>query len=303
MKAEVIIIGAGPAGISCALECIDSKIEPIILERNEEIGGQLSLIPSAVLNFAGGVYENGSALKTGLMSVASEVLNGHVKRGVVVESCDLEKKQLRTNKGLFQADSIVITTGYRFRELPHKFPLTHIPYIFNGAGFDKGQFDGRRVCIIGGGDSALLFALDIVGRAKEVHVVVRSSSYKARPDVVADVESNPRITIHTNTKLERTVGDSCLEAVELVNNEGSYKLHCDNLVVKIGYVPNTELFVGQLDMDDQNHIITDSHGETSVKGVFAAGDIVHDGYDRVAFATGSGVMAAKGVRRVMNHPV
>lgn len=303
MKPDVIIIGAGPAGISCALECIENKLNPLVLEKNSEIGGQLSLIPSPIMNFAGGAFDNGSELKERLKTVTDEMLSEYIKKGIAVQSVDLKNKMVFSDTGEFTADSIVIATGYRFRKLPIAFQNSHENNVFYGNNYDKSQFSKRRICIIGGGDSALLLALDVVDRCKETHLVIRSDQFRARPDVIEDIQSDPRIIVHENTSLEKTLGAEKLEAVKLQNGMGPRIVPCDDLLIKIGYVPNTELFVGQLDMDRDNHIIVDAHGETSVKGVFAAGDIVHDGYDRVAYATGSGVMAAKGVRRLMKHSV
>lgn len=300
---DTIIIGAGPAGISCALECVENRVETLVLERHSRIGGQLPAIPSPITNFSGGTYSNGSAFRNALEKTARKVLNGVVRTAVDVRKVDLAGKTIETDRGLLEGRTIVIATGYRVRELPLDLPDEHQSAILYKSSVHEEELRGRSVAIVGGGDSALLTALDLADSCREIHLLVRGDRFRARPDVLEKVMQSDRISVYLKTAIVGTQGDGRLESIELTGPTGRFEIDCDKVIVKIGYSPNTELFRGQLDMDDTGHIKIDSYGETTADGVFAAGDIVHNGYDRIAFANGSGVVAAKGVRRALGHPV
>ncbi|MBX9667087.1 MAG: NAD(P)/FAD-dependent oxidoreductase [Candidatus Obscuribacterales bacterium] len=300
---EVVIIGGGPAGISCALECIENKLSPCILERNQRIGGQLPDIPSPISNFSGGLYKDGKALRDDLEKIARKTLTGHIKTGVEVTEVDLLKRKLTTNSGAMEVGAFVLATGYRVRRLPLELANTFGEDILYRSGACKELLANKNVGVVGGGDSAFMTALDLAERSKTVHLIVRSDHFKARPDVARDVMNHPSITIHNQSSIRRLVGRDSLSGVDIDCPSGLKHLQVDKLIVKIGYVPNTELFRGQIDMDESGHIKAGPTGETSLAHVFASGDILHCGYDRIAYATGSGIMAAKGVRRFLGHNV
>ncbi|MBC7998277.1 MAG: FAD-dependent oxidoreductase [Leptolyngbya sp.] len=165
------------------------------------------------------------------------------------------------------------------------------------------ELENKKLIVVGGGDSALFTALDMAEICHDIKVLVRGAKLKARPDVVARAEAHPHITIMLNTNLRALKGSENLKSVIVSGLDGEKELPCQKLVVKLGYVPNTDAFSDQLKSDERGHILVDQNFSTSIDGVFAGGDIVQPGYDRIAFATGSGMMAAKSIRQAIGHNV
>lgn len=300
---DAIIVGAGPAGISCALECAESALDVIVLDREDRIGGQLSLIPGPLQNFAAGFYTTGDELQKQMEKVASIALFNHLTTGLNVQSFNLQERTLETSQGKLHARTIFLATGYRSRELDSSLHKRFESDVLYHSGAFKNELRNKSLVVLGGGDSAMFTALDMAEVCADIKVLVRSSNLKARPDVMARVNSEPRIKVLLNTKLTELNGRDHLESVIATAQGTEQELPCDKLIVKLGYVPNTELFRDQLECDEIGHVIVDQGFATSIEGVFAGGDIVRPGYDRIAFAAGSGMMAAKAMRKAIGHNV
>lgn len=300
---DAIVVGAGPAGISCALECIENALDVIVLDRSQRIGGQLSSIPGPVQNFSAGFYATGDTMRDEMEKIATLALPQRILTELNVESFNLQEHSLQTNQGLLQARTIFLATGYRVRELDISLSNRFEKDIYYHSGSFKNDLAKKKLIVIGGGDSAMFTALDMAEICPDIKVLVRSANLKARPDVMARVEANPRITVLLNTSLKTLQGSDNLESVIVASPEGERELACHVLIAKLGYLPNTELFVDQLKSGERGHIIVDQSFATSIEGVFAGGDIVQPGYDRIAFASGSGMMAAKSMRKAIGHNV
>ncbi len=300
---DAIVVGAGPAGISCALECIESALDVIVLDRSERIGGQLSSIPGPLQNFSAGFYTTGDALRDDMEKVASVALPQRIVTGLNVESFNLAERSLQTNQGTLKARTIFLATGYRVRELDISLTSGFEKDVYYHSGSFKKELANKKLIVVGSGDSAMFTALDMAEICPDITVLVRGTTLKARPDVMARVEAHPRITVLLNTSLKALKGSPNLQSVVVANPDGESELPCDELIAKLGYVPNTEAFIDQLKSDARGHVIVDQNFATSIEGVFAGGDIVQPGYDRIAFASGSGMMAAKSMRKVIGHNV
>lgn len=300
-EVEVLVLGGGPAGVNCALECVDSKLDVLLLEREEKLGGQLYSIPSKIKNLSTGVYESGTHLANNLHSAALQVLENRVVCGVPVNSVDLRQLTLNTSKGSFRGKVLVLATGYRVRQLAFEGDSALQEYVLYRSGPHLNALADKPVLVVGGGDSALLSALDLAEVSPKVYLSLRTSTYKARPDVVEQVEKTENIEVLKNTVPLALQGDGRLDSVLLQNGSDSFTVQCNSVVVKVGYQPNTELFRGQIEMDARDHIVLKDDGTTSCKNVFVAGDIVHNGHDRIAYAMGSGILAARSARRALGH--
>lgn len=302
---EVLIIGGGPAGISCALELQDSKVSHLVLERNQRLGGQLAYMTCAIPNFAGGRFEDGMAMLNSLEESAAAA-NINVLRNHEIVDVDLEKRMVwatnASQKVCFTAEAIFIATGYRVKRLNIKGLEKFERFVSYRTGLIEEEFEGKDLVVAGGGDAALLEALERARTARHVTLVHRSDNYRARPDLVQEVREDDRITLLSNYVIEELSGNGSLSEITLRSNtDGSTKkVPADRLVIKVGYAPNTELFKGQLEMDESGHIKIDSLCSTSIAGVFAGGDIASPGYDRIAVAMGHGVMAAGSIRKYLN---
>lgn len=307
---DVLIIGGGPAGVSCALECQDSRVTHLLIERNERLGGQLADITSEVPNFALGRGTGGelqSRLETACHDGAINFLTG-----LQVVSIDLARRQVVTTKAVYSANAIFIATGYRVKKLGIPGEDEAKSDILYRAGENEACLAGQSIVIVGGGDSALLEALARVHTASSVTIVHRSGAYKARPDVIESVKSDPRIKVLENYRIESIDCSARLEgsngsfpnrlssiSIRSLIDDSIHSLQLDKLVVKVGYSPNTELFAGQIEMDAFGHILVNQDCSTSVAGIFAGGDICAPGYDRIATALGHGMIAAGSIRRFL----
>ncbi len=297
---DVVIVGGGPAGISCALECHESGLDVVVLEREERVGGQTSLIPSPVYNYAAGFFENGEAMRDELEKVAQLFLTDKVKTSCNVLSMDLANREIVTTRGTVKGKTVFLATGYRLREFDLQVPIDYVDDVLYRSEIHRESLRGKPIVIIGGGDSAVFTALDLAEYCSHVTVLARSNTFKARPDIVSRVHNHKVIEVHTSTVVTGLFGHEHLEHVTAINDAGNFDIQCVKLIAKLGYVPNTELFADQL-QNSRGHILVDQNFATSVNGIFAGGDIVQPGYDRVAFAAGSGMMAARSIRCFLGH--
>ncbi|MBA3860025.1 MAG: hypothetical protein C0507_24210 [Cyanobacteria bacterium PR.3.49] len=292
---DCVIVGGGPAGVSCALECHESALDVVVLEREERVGGQLPLIPSPIFNYVAGYFENGEMARNELEKVAKLFLGERLLTNCNVQSVDLTKKQILTNRGNFRGRTIFLATGYRLKQWDFPVPERFAGDVLYRSGIVRDQLRGKPIAIIGGGDSAVFTALDLAGHDCPVTVLARSEKFKARPDIVDSMYRHENITVHTGTIVKHMDGGPKLERIVTENSKGDIEVTCEKVIAKLGYVPNTELFADQL-VTLQGHIKVNENQATSLEAVFAGGDIVMPGYDRVAFAAGTGMMAARSIR-------
>jgi len=297
---DSVIIGGGPAGISCALECHESGLDIVVLEREERLGGQLPLIPGPIFNYAAGYFESGESARCNLEKVANLFLEQRVLTKCNVQKVDCLKKEITTNFGVLKTKTIFLGTGYRLK--PWDFP---VPEKFEGdilyrSGIHREDLKGKPIAIVGGGDSAVFTALDLAEYDCSIDVFVRSNVLRARPDIVARMNSCRNVSVHTGAVVRELVGGEHLDGLVADSAEGEVKVSCRKVIAKLGYLPNTELFIDQLS-NTNGHIDIDQSQATSAVGVFAGGDIVHPGYDRIAYAAGSGMLAARGIRSYLGQ--
>lgn len=301
IETEVLVLGSGPAGVSCALECLDNKLDVLVLERDSAPGGQLKQIPSPIRNLCTGYHNDGESLAGALNQAVRTLVADRLITDCAVSSVDLNNNLVVSDRGDVSYRALAIATGYRVRTLQVPGIERFCEHILYRSGIYKDALKGKAVIVVGGGDSALLTALDLGSISASVHLIHRSSSFRARPDVVKAVEENPCITVHKNSSIRAFLGAEALTGALISKDGEEFEIPCSNVVVKIGYAPNTELFAGQLDMDESDHIVCDRYGATSMAGVFCAGDIISGGVDRIAWAMGSGTAAAFGIRKYLGH--
>lgn len=297
---DVVVVGGGPSGISCALECHENALDVAILERETRLGGQVPTIPSPISNYAAGFFENGEKLREQMETLAHQFLAERIRTECEVLRVDLDRKEIETNRGIFKGKAIFLSTGYRLRRLELPVESRFEADILYRSGPSRESFQDRSIVIVGSGDSAVFTALDLARYCSRITVLARGDRFKARPDILAKMKENRVIEAHTNSTVTRLAGQEKLESVRVSNLSGEFELKCEKLIAKLGYLPNTELFSNQLDCSD-GHIIVNQQFETSLAGVFAGGDIVRPGYDRIAFAAGSGMMAARAIRALLGH--
>lgn len=301
---DVIIIGAGPAGLSAAFWCDELGLDTLVLEQAEQIGGQLHRVYNPIHNYLGLKTRNGQELLE-LFSRDVDDADFDLWTGTVIDSADLRAKRISLRSGeVLQAISIIIATGVRPRELgiPGEKELAGKGVIESGTR-DRELFKGKDVCVIGGGDAAVENALLLAEVCPTVTVVHRGKKLRARREFAERVQPNNAITVFTESVVTRIMGDAAVEAVEIHRKSGlkPFQLAVRGVLIRIGVEPNTDLFRDQLQVDEKGYVGVNSEQETSVPMVFAAGDVSNPLAPTISGATGASATAAKVIASRLNR--
>ena len=293
---DVIIIGAGPAGLSAALWCDELGLDTLVLEKNERVGGQLHSIYGPIKNYPGVTARNGEEF----LEKFSERVNDaefDLWTGVEIESVDLKAKQIALRSGeQLQSISIIVATGVRRRQLGIPGETE-----FAGRGIiesptkDRKQFAGQDVCVIGGGDAAAENALLLAEVCPTVTVVHRSKSVKARREFAERLKTQHSITVFPESVVTRIIGNDEVEAVEIRRKDAlkPFQMAVRGVAIRIGVEPNTQIIQGQIDLDELGYVVVTSQQETTVTNVFAVGDVSNPLAPTISGASGAGATAAK----------
>jgi thioredoxin reductase (NADPH) len=294
---DVVIVGAGVAGVSCALECFDIRLDTVVFETGTRPGGQLAEIPHSVRNVATGRHSSGAELRDSLEN-AAQILGPRLRLGQRVRLVDVAARTVEVDDVRVRGRTLVLATGSRHQYLPAAVDGAFggdVTYLLESR---PGHFTGRAVAVVGGGDSATLDALELAEGGSDVKLVHRSERLSARRDIVEAVRHEPAIEEFAGWELDSVHGGDRLEEVVIRRRDGTTRrLAVGGLVVKIARLPRSELFRGQLELDQAGAVVVDGELRTSGVGVFAAGDVVADAYPRVATALGQGALAARSVLR------
>lgn len=301
---DVVIIGAGPAGMSAALWCDELGLETLVLEEQAEMGGQLLWVYNRIENYPGLRVANGRELRD---RFAEQMENAgfDLWTQVEIESVDLRAKRVALRSGEdLQAISIIIATGVRRRRLgiPGEAELMGRG-IIKSATRDREQLAGKDVCIVGGGDAAAENALLLAEVCPTVTLVHRGKNLSARREFVERLRADHRINVFTESVVQRIIGEEKIEAVEILR-AGAFKpfqMAVQGMLVRIGVEPNTELFREQVHMDERGYIVVTGEQETSTGNVFAIGDVSNPLAPTISGATGAGATAAKVIASRLVH--
>jgi thioredoxin reductase (NADPH) len=296
---EVIIIGGGPAGYTAALYAARANLEPLVIE-GFQWGGQL-MITSDVENYPGYVEgvlgpEMMKDFRRQAERFGAEFISDDVTR------VDFSERPFKVYVGddEFRSEAVIVATGANARQLglasERGLQGRGVSYC---AVCDAAFFREKDVVVVGGGDSAMEEATFLTKFADKVTVVHRREDFRASPIMLDRARANEKIDWITNAVIEEVVGESAVIAVRVrdVNTDEITQLDADGLFVAIGHDPNTKLFEGQLEMDEQGYLIAHDGTATNVEGVFAAGDVVDHTYRQAITAAGMGSMAALDAER------
>lgn len=300
---DVIIIGAGPAGLSAAFWCDELGLDTLVLEQADEIGGQLHRVYNPINNYLGLKASNGQELLEAFSQDVAEA-GFDLWTGTEIESVDLRAKRISLRSGeQLQAISIVLATGVRPRtlDIPGEKELKGKGMI-ESAARDRDLFAGQDVCVVGGGDAAVENALLLAEVCATVTVVHRSKKLRARREFVERLQPNHAVTVFTESVLTRIIGAEHVEAVEILRKDGlkPFQLAVRGVTIRIGVEPNNDLFREQLELDQRGYIRINSEQETSVPMVFAIGDVSNPAAPTISSATGAGATAVKVIAARLN---
>ncbi len=302
---KLIIIGSGPAGHTAALYAARADLNPLMFE-GAAAGGQL-MITTDVENYPGfpdGIM--GPELMDQFRKQAERF--GTRMHQLDVTEVDFSTRPFRVNVGAdeYTADSVIIATGAEAKWLgiPGEERLTG-KGVSACATCDGFFFRDQELIVVGGGDTAMEEALFLTKFASKITLVHRRDEFRASKIMAARAIEHPKIEVRWNSVVTEIHGDDTVTSATLqdtVTNETS-EVGVDGVFMAIGHKPTTELFVGQLDLDDNGYVVNGYDGDThtSVDGVFAAGDVADHVYRQAVTAAGTGCMAAMDAERWLAH--
>lgn len=301
---DVIIIGAGPAGLSAALWCDELGLDTLVLEQASEVGGQLLGVYNPVANYLGVRAENGRELRD-LFAEQVKDAEFDLWTDVEIESVNLSAKRVSLRSGEeLQAIAIVIATGVRRRRLgvPGEAELAGRGVMESGTR-DRNRFAGMDVCVVGGGDAAAENALLLAEVCPTVTIVHRGQKLRARAEFVERIKGEHCITVFKESQVRRIIGTNEVEGVEILRAGAikPFEMAVKGVLIRIGVEPNTELFRGQLHTDERGYIVATGEQETSVGNVFAVGDVSNPLAPTISGACGAGATAAKVIASRLNQ--
>jgi thioredoxin reductase (NADPH) len=300
---DVLIIGAGPAGLSAALWCDELGLDTLVLEEKAAVGGQLLSVYNPIGNYLGLRALNGLELRDRFAEQVADA-SFDLWTQVEIESVDLRARRvvLRSGEEL-QAISFIMATGVRRRSLgiPGEAELAGRG-IVESATRDRALLAGKDVCIVGGGDAAAENALMLAEICPTVTLVQRGPKLRARREFAEQLKANHRVTVFTESLVQRIIGTEEVEGVEILRAGAlkPFQMAVQGVLVRIGVLPNTELFREQLQMDNDGYIVVTGEQETSVDNVFAVGDVSNPIAPTISGATGAGATAAKVIAARLN---
>ena len=292
---DVVVIGAGAAGVSAALECVDIQLDVMVFEGASTVGGQIEQIPHTVRNVA--VAPDGNDAMVDAMARRISLLGDRLQLNRMVNRLDLEAGLVDTGTTQCRARSVLMATGSRRRELENAPEGSYggaVTYLVEP---HLTRFAGLPMAVVGGGDSALLDALELAAAGSLVTLVHRSPQLTARHDLVARARSEGRIIELAGWSLDKFVGSDQLRGIEVSDHStGDHRrLEVGGVVLKLGREQCVDLVRAQLDIGVHGGIAVDAALRTSHPGTFAAGDVVDGVYERIATALGQGALAAHSV--------
>lgn len=300
---NVIILGSGCAGNTAAIYAARANLKPLVIS-GHEAGGQLSLT-TLVENFPGFPEGIEGPVLVENMKQQAEHFGAEYMHGTVIDA-DLSKRpfRLRVDHEWHEALTVIVASGAsaRWLNLPNEQKLIGHG-VSSCATCDGFFYRGKKIMVVGGGDSAMEEANFLTRFGSEVALVHRRNSFRASKIMLERVRTNPKIKLLTNTVVEDIYDaqQHLVTAVKLRNlqTDEVWERDVDGFFVAIGHIPNTAPFIGQIDLDADGYIVSKGGARTNVKGVFHAGDVQDRTYRQAVTASGAGCMAAIEVERFL----
>ncbi len=294
MRFDIIIIGAGPAGLSAAIYGARGGLKTAIFEKGM-VGGQIN-VTDEVENYPG--FEeplSGFDLTDKMRKQAERFGAVFIDEEIIAIGMEGLCKVIETSENKYRAKSLIICTGAHPRRLnvPGEERLTGrgVSYC---ATCDGALYRDKVVAVVGGGDSAIEEGIFLTRFAKKVYVIHRRDQLRAQKIIQERAFRNPKMEFIWDTVIQEIHGEKKVEKLELVNRKTQQisMLPVDGIFIYVGILPNNELLESRIELDSAGFVLTDQNMHTNVPGIYAAGDIRHTVLRQVVTATSDGAIAA-----------
>lgn len=299
---DILIIGAGPAGLTAAIYASRLKLNTLVLE-DEIIGGQIR-DAYVIENYPGFTNISGVDLikKMEEQATASGAIIDEFDKIISLKLSNSEKI-VETEGHIYNAKVVIIASGAKRRELPIPEEKN-----FNGKGIhycelcDGHMYDGKHVIVVGGGNSALLAVKFLSKYAKSITIVHQFDYFQAEKKIQDEVFNNPKVNIIWDSEIKHAIGNNTLSKVviENIKTKETSELPVDGIFVYIGFIPRTDLFKDYIKLDKFGNILADETTKTNIDGVFAAGDVRFKSFRQLTTATADGTVAALMAEKFIN---
>jgi len=292
---DLIIIGAGAAGLSAGIYAARSGLKTLIID--EKLSGGTTADAPTVENYPGFLQINGAELAEKMTSHCRKTgVTIHELEAVTALNLQGEKKAVTTSRGQYEASALIIATGSYYRELGAKGEKE-----FRGKGIsycgvcDGPLFKGKTVMVVGGGNSAVITALYLSGLAANVTLVHRRETFRCEEAYIKDVQTKQNVQILWNNEVKEIKGDKVVSAVLVqdVKTGENKEIAVNGVFVQVGEAPNSQTAKSSgVETDEHGYIRTDIYQQTNIPGVYAAGDVTNQPVKQVGTAVGQGITAA-----------
>ena len=295
---DLVIIGAGPAGITAAVYAARKKMDPLVITK--DIGGQASL-SGDIQNYTGYQFISGPELATKFEEHMRK-FNFEIKENEEVKELISKKGTflVKTDKDNYQAKTVIVASGKRSRELgvtgERKFRNQGLTYC---ATCDGPLFAGRDVAVIGGGNSALDAALQLIKIANHIYIINITDSLTGDGIMREKIRADNKVSIFNNSRVKEILGDSFVRAIKIEEDKEEKILTVQGIFVEIGLIPNSE-FAPSLERNERKEIIVNQRNETNIPGIFAAGDVTNVPEKQIIIAAGEGAKAVLSAFRYLS---
>jgi thioredoxin reductase (NADPH) len=293
-KEKIVIIGSGPAGLTAALYTARASLSPVVIA-GPQFGGQVSLTHE-IENYPGFPGGTGPELIE-IMKQQAEKFGARIDTDVVLD-VDLSRGSpftVKTGNAEYSAEALIVTSGAspRLLNVPGEAELTGRGVSYCGT-CDGFFFRGKKIVVVGGGDSAIKESLFLTKFASHIDVIHRRDALRAEAELQARARASDKISFIWNTVVEEIIGEGKVQSVRLRNvvTGEITDYPTEGVFIFIGHDPNNGLFKDKLAMDEHGYVITDKLMRTSIEGVFAAGEIQDPLWKQVATSVGQGSAAA-----------
>lgn len=302
---DLIIIGAGAAGLAASVYGVRSGLKTLVLE--EKMAGGTTAEAPWVENYLGFQSINGIELAEKMVAHAKTAgvkINEFEK--VVKMDLKSENKIVETDKGSYETKSVIIASGSAYRQLgvPGEKELRGRGVSYCGL-CDGPFFKNRRVMVVGGGNSAIVTALYLAHLGSDVKVAHRRDVFRAEDALARDLKSMKNVEVFWNTEIKEIVGEKMVKKVIMLDKRTSEtkELPVDGVFIQVGEDPNSQVAKeAGVAVDEDNYIIVDGLQHTNIEGVYAAGDVANHPVKQVGTAVGQGITAATEAYAFVRRP-